>query len=107
MSIKHLDLFEKTKKLIKGFEQTISDYADICEAFNQVASCSSTRFARSFDYTAKRIAAARRESNKETYLSLSKKACQMLSSGQDEVDVIRYFDNLLLKEMRNTTEKEK
>lgn len=59
---------------------------------------SNYRFVDAFDYIANAICERRSTPNTETYVSLGKKAVELLASGVEQADVLDYFDELLEKE---------
>lgn len=80
------------------FNNSIEDFSKRCEVKNQIASLSNYLFADAFDYIANAICERRSTPNTETYISLGKKAMELLASGVDQADVLDYFDKLLERE---------
>ena len=80
------------------FNNSIEDFSKRCEIKNQIASLSNYRFADAFDYIANAICERRSTPNTETYVSLGKKAIELLASGVEQADALDYFDELLEKE---------
>lgn len=80
------------------FNNSIEDFGKRCEIKNQIASLSSYRFVDAFDYIANAICKRRSTPNTETYVSLGKKAVELLLSGADQADILDYFDELLERE---------
>lgn len=80
------------------FTNSIEDFSKRCEIKNQIASLSNYRFVDAFDYIANAICERRSTPNTETYVSLGKKAVELLASGVDQADALDYFDELLEKE---------
>lgn len=80
----------------------ISDYANkslfdvsrMREAQNKLNAIASARFCCEFDDIAKHICYARAESNADTYCALAADAIKMLLRGEEESDVICYFESL-------------
>ena len=81
------------------FQQSISDYADICEAENKLYAISSGAFVRVFSDTARRISYCRSAPNRDTFLALANKAQEMLARGDSEADILWHFDEILAREM--------
>ena len=69
-----------------------------CEIKNEIASLSSFHFVSAFDHIAGNICVRRITPYTETYVSLGKKAVELLASGVEQADVLDYFDELLEKE---------
>ena len=69
-----------------------------CEIKNEIATLSSFHFVSAFDCIADKICARRVVPYTETYVSLGKKAVEMLASGKEQGDVLDYFDELLERE---------
>lgn len=82
------------------FSCRIDDFNKVMEMKNRIATLSNYNFVSAFDYTANAICARRTTPNTETYLSLGEKAIELLASGQEQADVLYYFDELLRKEDR-------
>lgn len=80
------------------FNNSIEDLGRRCEVKNEIASLSSFNFVNAFDYIANSICVKRITPYTETYISLGKKAIEMLASGVEQADVLDYFDELLEKE---------
>ena len=80
------------------FNNSIEDFSKRCEIKIQIASLSNYRFVDAFDYIANAICERRSTPNTETYVSLGKKAVELLASGVEQADVLDYFDELLEKE---------
>lgn len=80
------------------FYNSIEDFRKRCEIKNQIASLSNYRFVDAFDYIANIICERRSTPSTETYVSLGKKAAELLASGVDQADVLDYFDELSEKE---------
>ena len=80
------------------FNKIFDDFNKRCEMKNEIAKLSNCTFADAFDYTANSICSRRSTPNTETYLSLGKKAIELLASGKEQADVLYYFDELLRKE---------
>ncbi len=82
----------------KNFSSILNDHARMNEVDNQIISLSSCAFGRSFRNIAMKISEARLFPTADTYCMLANKALEMLASGENEADVLYYFDNLLIKE---------
>ncbi len=80
------------------FLSRVDNFNKIMEMKNRIATLSDYNFANAFDYTAKVICARRTTPNTETYLSLGEKAIELLARGQEQADVLYYFDELLREE---------
>ena len=80
--------------------EAINEYTKICEADNQLASVSSYDFVWAFKDTAMAICECRTTPNTETYISLCDEAMKRLISGDEQADVLCYFDLLLEKERK-------
>ena len=77
------------------FSCIINDFNKVMEMKNRIASLSDYNFVNAFDYTANAICERRTTPNTETYLSLGEKAIELLVMGQEQADVLYYFDELL------------
>ena len=84
-------------ELYSDFSCRIDDFNKVMEMKNRIASLSNYDFVSAFDYIANAICARKNTPNTETYLSLGEKAIELLSSGQEQADVLYYFDKLLRK----------
>lgn len=89
---------------LKDFENAIKDQSRMCEAQNEIMALSSCEFTRAFNSVARLICSARIAPFADTYCCLAKAAVNMLAKGEDEKDVLYYFDKLYVKEMAGETE---
>lgn len=82
----------------KNFSSILNDRARMNKVDSQIISLSSCAFCRSFGYIAMKISEARPFPTADTYCALANKALEMLASGENEAEVLDYFDDLLMKE---------
>ena len=94
----------KAVAALKDFENALNDQARMCEAENEIMMLASWEFVRAFNSVARLICSARIAPFADTYCSLAKKAVEMLAKGEEEKDVLYYFDKLYVKEMAGETE---
>lgn len=80
------------------FSCRIDDFNKVMEMKNRIAALSNYNFVSAFNYTANAICSRRTAPNTETYLSLGEKAIELLAKGQEQADVLYYFDELLSEE---------
>lgn len=95
LSIQSIKLATST---FKEFTEQIERYAKCCEAENRLASVSSDAFVRAFSDTAKQICYCKTTPFLNNYLPLIDEAIEMLASGEEEAEVLWYFDILLQNE---------
>lgn len=75
------------------------DVSRICDARNMLDAIASARFCRAFDDIAIHICYARAESNVDTYCALASDAAKLLLRGEEESNVICYFESIEAREI--------
>lgn len=83
---------------LNGFESALEDQSRMYEAQNEIMAMSSSEFIRAFNSVARLICSARTASFADTYCCLAKTAVDMLAKGEEEKDVLYYFDKLYIEE---------
>ena len=79
--------------------KSLFDVSRICEARNMLDAIASARFCRVFDDIANHICYARAESNTDTYCALAAVAAKLLLRGEEESNVICYFESIEAREI--------
>ncbi len=105
-SLKNLStsIIGKVVGALSDFENALEDQSRMCEAQNEIMALSSNEFVSAFNAVARLICSARTASSADTYCSLAKTAVELLAKGEEEKDVLYYFDKLYINEMAGDEE---
>ena len=79
-------------------QQKLAEYAEMARLYNEVCLLSSRACAESVHDSAKQIACARSAPCLETYSAIMNEAIKMLARGDNQSDVVWYFDMKVAKE---------
>ena len=84
---------------LEDFENALRDSNRMTNLENEILSLSNIQFVSAFNAIAKLICSSRKTSFADTYCDLAKTAVNLLAKGEEEKDVLYYFDKLYAKEM--------